>query len=133
MLTHSARLATLGLKRTAALRPRIAPSTQPTARSLHASVLRYNVPMWPNNPMPQPPVTADDDFTQMMKDHRGRDKAGEGEKQSFWKEWSHSPGFQAALTTIVGLVMVFGGGIGYLQWYKAHVLNRVRQVVEELY
>jgi len=52
-------------------------------------------------------------------------KGGKEKKKSFWEEWSHSPSFQAALTTVVGLGMVFAGGIGYLQWYKAHVLTRV--------
>lgn len=86
--------------------------------------------MWPNAPMPQPPVGPDDDFSQMMKDHKDRGKKPAEERDSFWREWSHSPGFQAALTTVVGLIMVFGGGMGYLQWYKAHVLHRVEGAFE---
>lgn len=112
------RTAALLAPRTASLRPLIATaSVQPRLRLLHASALRANVPMWPNNPMPQPPVGPNDDFSDMMKDHK--DKGGKGKDgkskmsafESFWNEWSHSPGFQAALTTIVGLIMVFGGGI----------------------
>ncbi len=81
--------------------------------------------------MPQPPVGPDDDFSQMMKDHKDKDKGKrQEERQSFWEVWSHSPGFQAALTTVVGLIMVFGGGMGYLQWYKAHVLHRVERAFQ---
>ncbi|BEI93296.1 uncharacterized protein CcaverHIS019_0509240 [Cutaneotrichosporon cavernicola] len=113
---------------------RIIPHGIANTRHLHVSLTRSNVPMWPNSPMPQPPVTADDEFTQMMKDHKnrgkGRQSPPEEERESFWREWSSSPGFQAALTTIVGLIMVFGGGMGYLQWYKAHVLHRVERAFE---
>ncbi|CAK9781101.1 hypothetical protein CC85DRAFT_282535 [Cutaneotrichosporon oleaginosum] len=118
---------------TRALALRARARTAPVPRYLHASAMRFDVPMWPNAPMPQPPVGPDDDFSQMMKDHRNKDKSGKKppeERESFWKEWSHSPGFQAALTTVVGLIMVFGGGMGYLQWYKAHVLHRVEGAFE---
>ncbi len=63
-----------------------------------------------------------------LSSRKGGDGGGSNKKeeQSFWKEWSHSASFQAALTTVVGLGMVFAGGVGYLEWYKAHVLHRVR-------
>lgn len=70
--------------------------------------------------MPQNPVGPSDDLSP-----RPSSGGPTGKKQSFWEEWSHSASFQAALTTIVGLGMVFGAGIGYLEWYKAHVLHRV--------
>lgn len=38
---------------------------------------------------------------------------------------TRSPLLDAALTTIVGLGMVFVGGIAYLQWYKKNVLDKI--------
>ncbi|GLB37737.1 hypothetical protein LshimejAT787_0407880 [Lyophyllum shimeji] len=35
------------------------------------------------------------------------------------------PMLDAALTTIVGLAMVFGGGVGYVAWYKKRVLDKI--------
>lgn len=81
------------------------------------------MPQWPQAPIPQNPVMPSDDLTPNKKTKGG--SHGEDGKQSFWQEWSHSASFQAALTTVVGLGMVFGAGTGYLQWYKAHVLHRV--------
>ncbi|ORY32864.1 hypothetical protein BCR39DRAFT_557421 [Naematelia encephala] len=49
------------------------------------------------------------------------------QRESFWKQWSSSASFQAALTTVVGLGMVFAAGVGYLEWYKAHVLHRIER------
>lgn len=59
------------------------------------------------------------------KDGKKGDGKEEKKHESWYHEWAHSPSFQAALTTVVGLGAVFAGGIGYLQWYKAHVLRRV--------
>lgn len=92
-------------------------------RSLHASSVRLNIPQWPQDPIPQNPVGPSDDLTTGR--NRGKKNKQDGQHQSFWEEWSHSASFQAALTTVVGLGMVFGAGTGYLQWYKAHVLHRV--------
>ncbi|KAJ7594947.1 hypothetical protein C8J56DRAFT_928063 [Mycena floridula] len=36
-----------------------------------------------------------------------------------------SPLFDAVLTTVVGLGLVFFGGVGYVKWYKAEVLNKI--------
>lgn len=91
------------------------------ARALHGSASRFDVPSWPNQPVPQPPVGGQDDFVTALQEKQ----KGEQKKQSFWEEWSHSAGFQAALTTVVGLGLVFLAGVGYLEWYKAHVLHRV--------
>ncbi|KZV97832.1 hypothetical protein EXIGLDRAFT_607590 [Exidia glandulosa HHB12029] len=33
--------------------------------------------------------------------------------------------WDAALTTLVGLGIVFVGGVGYIAWYKRHVLNKI--------
>ncbi|KAK7045536.1 hypothetical protein VNI00_007368 [Paramarasmius palmivorus] len=38
---------------------------------------------------------------------------------------TRSPLLDAALTTVVGLGMVFIGGIAYLQWYKKNVLDKI--------
>ncbi|KAJ8076602.1 hypothetical protein PM082_001025 [Marasmius tenuissimus] len=38
---------------------------------------------------------------------------------------TRSPLMDAALTTVVGLAMVFVGGIAYLQWYKKNVLDKI--------
>ena len=91
------------------------------ARAIHCSPIRRNIPQWPNPPVPQPQVTPLDSSDPHHEGHR-RSTSG---KSSFWKEWANSASFQAALTTVVGLGMVFGAGVGYLEWYKAHVLHRV--------
>jgi hypothetical protein len=93
------------------------------ARTIHSSLPRGNIPQWPNPPVPQPQVTPLDSSDPHHEGHR-RSRSG---KSSFWKEWANSASFQAALTTVVGLGMVFGAGVGYLEWYKAHVLHRVSQ------
>lgn len=90
------------------------------ARGIHVSHPLRDVPSWPNAPVPQPPVGGQDDFVTALQE-----KGKAPKKQSFWEEWSHSAGFQAALTTVVGLGLVFLAGTGYLEWYKAHVLHRV--------
>ncbi|KAF9451513.1 hypothetical protein P691DRAFT_699194 [Macrolepiota fuliginosa MF-IS2] len=38
---------------------------------------------------------------------------------------TRSPLFDAALTTIIGLGMVFVGGIAYVKWYKKNVLDKI--------
>lgn len=91
------------------------------ARTLHSSPISRNIPQWPNPPVPQPQVTPLDSSDPHHTGHK-RSRSG---KSSFWKEWANSASFQAALTTVVGLGMVFGAGVGYLEWYKAHVLHRV--------
>jgi hypothetical protein len=87
-------------------------------RHISTSLSRRNVPTWPPSPMPQNPISPSADLSAYSSRSNGK-------KKSFWSEWAHSASFQAALTTIVGLGMVFGAGVGYLEWYKAHVLHRV--------
>ncbi|KAF8526051.1 hypothetical protein BU17DRAFT_74394 [Hysterangium stoloniferum] len=38
---------------------------------------------------------------------------------------TNNPTLDAALTTLVGLALVFLGGIGYVAWYKKNVLNKM--------
>ncbi|KAF5355142.1 hypothetical protein D9756_005455 [Leucocoprinus leucothites] len=40
---------------------------------------------------------------------------------------TRSPLFDAALTTIVGIGMVFAGGIAYVKWYKKNVLDKIEE------
>jgi hypothetical protein len=95
-----------------------------------------NIPQWPNPPVPQPQVTPYDTPGSGSGSASAKGTAGGsggGEKQqgtkeqvsSFLREWASSSSFQAALTTVVGLGMVFAAGVGYLEWYKYHVLHRV--------
>ncbi|WOO81138.1 uncharacterized protein LOC62_03G004670 [Vanrija pseudolonga] len=94
----------------------------PLVHRLHTSAIRQNVPSWPPGPVPENPVTPSDDLSSASSKKK--------EHQSWWHDWLHSPSFQAALTTVVGLGMVFGAGTGYLYWYKAHVLSRVEGAFE---
>lgn len=41
--------------------------------------------------------------------------------------FTKSPLLDAALTTIVGLGMVFGGGVAYIAWYKKRVLDKIEE------
>ncbi|WWC89167.1 uncharacterized protein L201_004085 [Kwoniella dendrophila CBS 6074] len=96
------------------------------ARALSTTPVRLNIPQWPNPPVPQPPVGPSDNLTNTQFN-------GESEKESFWRKWSSSASFQAALTTVVGLGMVFAAGVGYLEWYKSHVLHRIMRAFEPGY
>ncbi|KAF8320502.1 hypothetical protein DL93DRAFT_2052955 [Clavulina sp. PMI_390] len=40
--------------------------------------------------------------------------------------FTRSSSFDAAVTTAIGLMIVFGAGVGYLSWYKARVLDKVQ-------
>ncbi|KNZ74896.1 hypothetical protein J132_05895 [Termitomyces sp. J132] len=46
-----------------------------------------------------------------------------GSASSF--SFTRSPLLDAALTTVIGLGMVFGGGIAYVAWYKKRVLDKI--------
>jgi hypothetical protein len=46
---------------------------------------------------------------------------------------TRNPMFDAALTTIIGLSLVFMGGVGYLAWYKKNVLDKIEQAFEAGY
>ncbi|WVW84094.1 hypothetical protein I302_106123 [Kwoniella bestiolae CBS 10118] len=95
-------------------------------RSISTTPRRLDIPQWPNPPVPQPPVGPSDNLT-------SNSPRGKADKESFWKQWSSSASFQAALTTVVGLGMVFAAGVGYLEWYKAHVLHRIGRAFEPGY
>ncbi|WWC94615.1 hypothetical protein V866_001462 [Kwoniella sp. B9012] len=95
-------------------------------RTFSGTSIRLDIPQWPNPPVPQPPVGPSDTLTDTPP-RRNSDKKG------FWEQWSSSASFQAALTTVVGLGMVFAAGVGYLEWYKAHVLHRIMRAFEPGY
>ncbi|OCF61028.1 hypothetical protein L486_00672 [Kwoniella mangroviensis CBS 10435] len=95
-------------------------------RTLSGTSVRLDIPQWPNPPVPQPPVGPSDTLTDTPP-RRNSDRKG------FWEQWSSSASFQAALTTVVGLGMVFAAGVGYLEWYKAHVLHRIMRAFEPGY
>ncbi|TDL23030.1 hypothetical protein BD410DRAFT_769446 [Rickenella mellea] len=44
-----------------------------------------------------------------------------------------SPLFNAALTTCIGLGMVFMGGVAYVSWYKRNVLNKIERAFDAGY
>lgn len=121
------RVLTYGHRSELVVRARILPTVRPKItfgqlRQISSTSLRSNVPTWPNPPIPQGPVGPSDDLTS------GSQRNGGNKQEShrrWYQDWVHSPSFQAALTTVVGLGMVFGAGVGYLQWYKSHVLARV--------
>ncbi|KAF5393214.1 hypothetical protein D9757_000518 [Collybiopsis confluens] len=48
-------------------------------------------------------------------------------------QFTGSPFLDAALTTVVGLGMVFVGGIAYLRWYKKNVLDKIELAFEPGY
>lgn len=99
---------------------------KPTRRCLHTSQPSLDVPTWPAPPIPQNPIGPSDNLSPTGP-------SPPADSQSFWRDWSHSASFQAALTTVVGLGMVFAAGVGYLEWYKSHVLHRVsRLLLKEL-
>lgn len=103
--------------------PKVAARPPPLlrARLIASTPLRSDVPTWPNPPLPQGPVGPSDNLTSTAS-NSGHHKESH---RRWYQDWVHSPSFQAALTTVVGLAMVFGAGVGYLQWYKSHVLRRV--------
>lgn len=97
----------------------------PRSRPFSSTIYRLNVPSWPSPPVPQPPVGPSDNLSSSSQQSGQYQYHGQQKKKTFWTEWLSSPSFQAALTTVVGLGMVFAGGMAYLEWYKAHVLHRV--------
>ncbi|KAJ9101973.1 hypothetical protein QFC20_005122 [Naganishia adeliensis] len=109
----------------------LSPTAQHVA-AFHASAIRKDLPQWPNPPVPQPVVTPYQD------PRAGQGGGGGGDnKKSSWKDilenLSTNPLFGAMLTTVIGLAAVFGGGVGYLAWYKAHVLNKMMHAFEAGY
>ncbi|ODO06441.1 hypothetical protein L198_01673 [Cryptococcus wingfieldii CBS 7118] len=120
------RATVLGLARRQLLHPQ--PRHINQFRLLSSTAVRRDVPSWPNPPVPQSPVGPSDS----LQPQGGSSGSGKG-KERWWDDWLKSASFQAALTTIVGLGMVFGSGIGYLEWYKDHVLRRIMRAFEPGY
>ncbi len=89
-------------------------------RAIHTTSLQFDTPSWPPGPIPQPPIGPSSDLSVVASS-----SSHHGSSRSFFRDWASSASFQAALTTIIGLGMVFVAGVGYLEWYKAHVLHRV--------
>jgi hypothetical protein len=91
-------------------------------RALHPTCPVLDMPSSPNHSVSQPPVVPSD----KIKPHSvsSNTEANIG-FHTLWRQWSQRPSLQAALTTMVGLGIVFGAGVGYLRWYKGHVLRRV--------
>ncbi|KAH7907003.1 hypothetical protein BJ138DRAFT_1161239 [Hygrophoropsis aurantiaca] len=56
-----------------------------------------------------------------------RDTSGRGGGSGSVFPITNSPVLDAALTTIIGLGMVFVGGIAYIAWYKKNVLDKIEQ------
>ena len=112
---------TISQERTA----RSGPSPFQLCRPISVTPRRSDVPSWPPPPVPKPPVSPSDDLTPKAGPSTSHESNAKPE-ESFWQQWMSSASFQAALTTVMGLGMVFAGGIGYLEWYKQHVLYRVR-------
>ena len=102
--------------------PQARPLVHPTIRYISTTPFRSNVPTWPPPPMPQGPIGPSDNLSP-----NSQNQQQQGHRR-WYQDWMHSASFQAALTTVVGLAMVFGAGVGYLQWYKSHVLRRVSRI-----
>jgi hypothetical protein len=93
-------------------------------RCLSLSSSRRNIPSWPNPPSPQPTVTPLSSQGSSYNSSSSQYSHDSGTR-SFLREWASSSSFQAALTTLVGLGVVFAAGVGYFEWYKSHVSRRV--------
>ncbi|WVQ86539.1 hypothetical protein IAS59_000252 [Cryptococcus gattii] len=105
----------------------------PRSHPFSSTIYRLNAPSWPSPPVPQPPVGPSDNLSSSSQQSGQYQYHGQQKKKTFWTEWLSSPSFQAALTTVVGLGMVFAGGMAYLEWYKAHVLHRIMRAFEPGY
>lgn len=95
------------------------------ARRISSSPQRLDLPQWPGPAIPQPPVGPSDPIA--AKDDAQSSSSGRGSFGDIFKRWADNPLVQAAITTVLGLGVVFVGGIGYLEWYKANVLNRMEE------
>ena len=94
--------------------------TRSLTRPISTTSTRNDAPSWPPPPVPQLPVGPSS--SPPSPSSYGPDS---DHRPSFLRDWASSASFQAALTTVIGLGMVFGAGVGYLEWYKSHVLHRV--------
>ncbi|KAJ3574930.1 hypothetical protein NP233_g1448 [Leucocoprinus birnbaumii] len=52
---------------------------------------------------------------------------GSGPGGSSVFQLTRSPLFDAALTTVIGIGMVFVGGVAYVKWYKKNVLDKIEE------
>jgi hypothetical protein len=91
-------------------------------RALHPTCPVLDMPSWPNHSVSRPPVVPSDKIKLHSVSSNTEPNVG---FHTLWRQWSQRPSLQAALTTVVGLGIVFGAGVGYLRWYKGHVLRRV--------
>lgn len=110
---------------------RVRPSrSYPTLTALHLPVLhstrRVFVPSRPTSPNPPFAVGTSENAPKNVR-HDSVPSSQENIVgfRSLCRQWSHRPWFHAALTALVGLGIAFGAGVGYLQWYKGHILRRV--------
>lgn len=105
----------LRLVRSLRLRP-------PLPRYISASARRLDLPQWPGPAVPQPPVGPSDTIPPSKRTSSPSDSFSD-----ILRRWADNPLVQAAVTTVLGLGVVFVGGVGYLEWYKANVLDRMEE------
>lgn len=93
---------------------RLPPSTPSRARAYATS------PFAPSSsPAPQFPDPASSD-----RDGKDEPKAERRFGNGMFPSFTNSPALDAALTTVVGLFLVFGSGTAYLAWYKVRPAAR---------
>lgn len=75
-----------------------------------------------SSPAPQFPDPASSD---REREHDKKGSEAKGERRSgpggMFPSFTNSPALDAALTTVVGLFLVFGSGTAYLAWYKVRL------------
>ncbi|EJD40393.1 hypothetical protein AURDEDRAFT_187028 [Auricularia subglabra TFB-10046 SS5] len=102
---------------------------QANTRWLHATRLVRNDKRLETRPAaPEQPQPAPVDLPVNAPGPGGADPApSQGAGGSLPSPLQYPPGtpWDAAFTTLVGLGIVFLGGIGYITWYKRHVLNKI--------
>ncbi|KIY64990.1 hypothetical protein CYLTODRAFT_380101 [Cylindrobasidium torrendii FP15055 ss-10] len=86
-------------------------------------------PSHPSPKVPQPtptgPQTRHEAHEQNLPINLPFNPPGGGGIPTF--EITKNPLFDAALTTFIGIGIVFLGGVGYLKWYKWNVLNKIEE------
>ncbi|GFZ44299.1 hypothetical protein JCM24511_02021 [Saitozyma sp. JCM 24511] len=118
---------------------RVRPSrSYPTLTALHLPVLhstrRVFVPSRPTSANPRSAVGTPENAPKNVR-HDSVPSSQENIVgfRSLYRQWSHRPWFHAALTALVGLGIAFGAGVGYLQWYKGHILRRIERAFDPGY
>ncbi|KAJ9107479.1 hypothetical protein QFC21_000932 [Naganishia friedmannii] len=101
--------------------------------NIHSTASRQDLPQWPNPPVPQPVATPYQDPRTGQGGAGGGGKGPGTDWKTILENLSTNPLFGAMLTTVIGLAAVFGGGVGYLAWYKAHVLNKMMHAFDAGY